>query len=272
MPMTNRVAQKNQDNWDSYSGAYLRFKHNEKFISRILADPARAFEPACWQQLRLRFPDLTGKRVCVPSSGDNYAVIAFALLGAEVTSCDISREQLEAGKQLARRLELDITFQQEDTMALQGLPDNAFDLVYTSNGVHVWLNDLPAMYRNVHRVLKPGGVYVMCDVHPFQRPFGSDFQVVKPYEDVGPFEDETTINYAWRVQDFLNAMAGAGLRIRHMEEMHDQKDYEYPFWLPLEDAVNGVTVDPAEVDRLYDWRQNPSMALPAWMCVVCEKT
>lgn len=267
----NRVVEKNQADWDNYSQAYLRFKHADQFIRRILQDPARAFEPACWEQLRRYVPDLTGKQVCVPSSGDNHAVIALAMLGAQVTSCDISSRQLEAGRHLAERLGLNIHFHKADTMTLQGLPDNAFDLVYTSNGVHVWLNDLPAMYRNIHRVLRGGGVYIMCDVHPFQRPFGSDFKIVKAYENVGPFEDDTTVNFAWRVQDFINAMAGAGLRVLHMEEMHDQKDYEYPFWLPLEDAVNGVKVDPAEVDRLYDWQQNPAMALPAWLCVVCGK-
>lgn len=269
--MGNRIVEKNQANWDSYSAAYLRYKHNEKIIRAIQEDPSWAFEPAAWEQLRRHFPDLHGKRVCVPSSGDNYAVLALALLGAQVTSCDISQEQLTAGQHLATRLGLDIAFVQADTMLLDSIPDGAFDLVYTSNGVHVWLNDLPAMYRNVHRILKDGGVYIMCDVHPFQRPFGENLTVVKPYENVGPFEDEYNVNYAWRVQDFLNAMADAGLRFIHMEEMHDEKDYDYPFWLPLEDAVNGVKVDPAEVDRLYDWQQNPAMALPAWMCVVCRK-
>lgn len=270
--MTDRnIVEKNQANWDSYSAAYLRFKHNEKIIQRIIKDPSWAFEAETWKQLRLRFPDLQGKKVCVPSSGDNYAVLAFALLGAQVTSCDISRKQLAAGKHLAEELGLEITFIQADTMQLAPLPDAAFDLVYTSNGVHVWLNDLPTMYRNVCRVLKPGGVYIMCDVHPFQRPFGENLKVVKPYEAVGPFEDEYCIDFAWRVQDLLNAMADAGLRFEHMEEMHDQKNYEYPFWLPLEDAVNGVTIPPEEVDRLYDWQQNPVMALPQWLCVVCRK-
>lgn len=267
----NRIVKKNQANWDDYSSSYLRYNHAEKMIRRIVDDPSSAFEPAAWEQIRHYVPDLQGKRVCVPSSGDNHAVLALALLGAKVTSCDISQQQLDGAQKVAQRLGLTIDFVQADTMRLDGIPDQAFDFVYTSNGVHVWLNDLPAMYRNVHRILKPSGVYIMCDVHPFQRPFGEGLKVVKPYENVGPFEDEYNVNFAWRVQDFLNAMADAGLRIVHMEEMHDQKDYEYPFWVSLEDVVNGVTVDPAEVDRMYDWRQNPGMALPAWMCVVCRK-
>ncbi|MBQ9944760.1 MAG: class I SAM-dependent methyltransferase [Clostridia bacterium] len=263
---------KNRQNWDDYSPAYLRFKHNEKVLERIRKDPAQAFEKGTWQQIQRCFPDLKGKKVCVPSSGDNHAVFAFAWLGARVTSCDISEKQLAAAKQKAEEMSLDIRFVQADTMEMQGVEDGKYDMVYTSNGVHVWLDDLPKMYRNMHRILKKGGWYIMCDVHPFQRPFGNDFQVVKSYPDVGPFEDEYNITFAWRIQDMMNAMAESGLHFIHMEEMMDEKDYEYPFWLSLEDAVKGVKVDAEDVDRMYDWRQNPAMAIPQWLCVVCRKT
>ena len=267
-----QIVKKNQQNWDDYSDSYLRFKHNEKVLERIRKNPACAFEKGTWQQIQRYVNELKGKKICVPSSGDNHAVFAFALLGADVTSCDISEKQLMAAKALAEKMQLSIRFVQADTMEMQGLEEESFDFVYTSNGVHVWLNDLPKMYRNVHRILKKGGWYIMCDVHPFQRPFGSDFQVVKSYENVGPFEDEYNITFTWRVQDMMNAMADAGLTFAHMEEMQDEKDYEYPFWLSLEDAVNGVKVDPQEVDSMYDWRRNPTMAIPQWLCVVCRKT
>jgi len=45
-------------------------------------------------------------------------------------------------------------FQIADSMALVGIKDAAFDLVYTSNGVHVWISDLCAMYGTFRRVLK----------------------------------------------------------------------------------------------------------------------
>jgi hypothetical protein len=45
--------------------------------------------------------DLEGKRVCVPASGDNTAVFAFHLLGARVTSTDISAEQLKNAQTIA---------------------------------------------------------------------------------------------------------------------------------------------------------------------------
>lgn len=267
----NETVKKNRQNWDDYSEAYLRFKHNEKILERIKSDPSSAFEKGTWQQIKRCMPDMHGKKVCVPSSGDNHAVFAFAMLGARVTSCDISEKQLAAGRQKAKEMGLEISFIQADTMEMQGVGDEEYDLVYTSNGVHVWLNDLPKMYRNMQRILKKGGYYIMCDVHPFQRPFGNDLKVQKSYTDVGPFEDEYNITFTWRIQDIMNAMAQAGLHFEHMEEMMDEKDYAYPFWLSLEDAVKGVKVDKEDVDRMYDWRQNPTMAIPQWLCVVCRK-
>ena len=64
-------------------------------------------------------------------------------------------------------------------MRLPALSDGAFDLVYTSEEVHVWISYLPAMYRHIFRVLKPGGVYVNYEIHPFGRPF--DFSDGRPH-------------------------------------------------------------------------------------------
>ena len=66
---------------------------------------------------------------------------------------------------------LDITYYCSDSMKLEELVDETFDLVYTSNGVHVWIHDLGTMYRNFHRILKENGRYIMFDTHPWSRPF-----------------------------------------------------------------------------------------------------
>ena len=45
--------------------------------------------------------NVRGKTVCVLGSGDNLAVFALAGLGAQVTSVDISQEQLNIAKKRA---------------------------------------------------------------------------------------------------------------------------------------------------------------------------
>jgi len=56
-------------------------------------------------------------------------------------------------------------------MTLEGIADSEYDLVYTSNGVHVWINDLKVMYQSFYRVLREAGYYIYFETHPFIRPF-----------------------------------------------------------------------------------------------------
>lgn len=261
------IVEKNRLDWEEYSSKYMSYNLSDSVLERLKARPESAFDPAVWAMVQMYVPELENKRVCVPSSGDNNAVLALALMDARVTSCDISENQLAAARAAAEKLGVGerVTFQQEDTMRLTGVEDGAYDFVYTSNGVHVWLNDLPSMYQNICRILKPGGVYIMYELHPFQRPFGEGLKVVKPYDMTGPFEDETTVNFAWRIQDIVNAILDSGIRLMHMEEIMPEPDYEHPFFVKNEEIVDGRRVSREEVDEMYDWRKNPVAALPEMM-------
>ena len=267
------IVEKNRQDWEKYSEKYMAFNLSDSVLEHLKARPESAFAPAVWAMLKEYLPELKNQRVCVPSSGDNRAVLAFALMGARVTSCDIAKNQLLAAEKAANKLGLQdrLVFQQEDTMRLAGVPGEAFDLVYTSNGVHVWLNDLPSMYGNIHRILKPGGLYVMYELHPFQRPFGEGLKAVKPYDSTGPFEDETTVNFAWRIQDIVNAMLDAGVRLLHMEEIMPKPDYERPFFVKNEELINGRRPSREEVDEMYNWRKNPAAVLPEMIALAGRK-
>ena len=93
-----------------------------------------------------------------------------------------------------------------NTMTRASVETDTYDLVYTSNGVHVWINDLNAMYENIRRVLKPNGISIMFDIHPLQRPFDEQMKIYKAYDYTGSFEDETSVTFHWRIQDTINAI------------------------------------------------------------------
>ncbi|MDR9854705.1 class I SAM-dependent methyltransferase [Paenibacillus sp. VCA1] len=213
--------EKIKEAWNRWSDTdFAKYRSDER-IAKLIANPESAFHHTTYDMLREMMPDLRGKRVCVPSSGDNHAVFAFHLMGANVTSVDISERQLENGASIARKHGWGIEFICDDTMALSKIPSGEYDLVYTSNGVHVWIHDLGSMYRNIARILKPEGHYLMYDVHPFTRPFGDRtdvITVVKPYDAIGPFGEIPT--YAWRMQDFMNALISSGLNMKRVEEMY----------------------------------------------------
>lgn len=190
-------------------------------------------------------------------------------MGAKVTSCDISEKQLEHSAKIAEKYGWNIEFVCDDTMQLRNLQDDVFDLVYTSNGVHVWISDLYSMYRNVNRILKKNGVYVMFDIHPFMRPFGTSAQqhlkIHKPYDLTGPFGDVPT--YKWRMQDIMNAMISSNLVIRQIEEMYAE---DGTFWID-DSETDIMNIPQQEIAKYCDWNTNPLAALPQWLSIKAMK-
>ena len=243
--------------WNRRSDEY--FKDIQIGLEQIAENAEDAFPVVVWKMISNEFPDLRGKRVLVPSSGDNIAVFGFHLLGAEVTSCDIAERQLANAKKIADSNGWNIEFIQQDSMTLDAVQDGKYDLVYTSNGVHVWINDLPKMYRNFNRVLKPGGSYIMFETHPFGRPFddsGTEIKVRKPYEDTGPFVSGEETTFGWRVMDLFNAVFDSGFNITHMEEFSPGKEeYDNYFYSHHQEAKE-------DGYKKHDWKQNPWAALP----------
>jgi SAM-dependent methyltransferase len=254
--------------WNNVADSWFTEEQRETIIRKIFVNPKSAFHPKTWDVISRNVLALNGMRICVPSSGDNQAVFAFALLGASVTSCDISEKQLEIAETIARHHSLDIEFVCDDTMHLNKIKSNEYDFVYTSNGVHVWINDLKSMYDNIYRILKPKGKYIMYEIHPYTRPFDcteNKLVVKKRYDDIGPFDKGTT--YAWRTQDILNAIVSSKLVFKHLEEIYD--DGFGTFWHNPDEDISKFSED--ELKELFNWRINPVSAIPQWMTIYAEK-
>ena len=155
-------------------------------------------------------------------------------------------------------------------MKLKMVKSNEYDLVYTSNGVHVWIDDLPGMYRNFHRVLKNGGYDIFFDTHPMIRPFDDSrcdvVKIIKLYEDIKRFGDVP--NYLWRTQDIVNAVIESGFHIKHMEEFHSlPDDLDSHNYLKAETKPD----HPNYGKNLFDWKVNPWAALPQCLCLCSQK-
>ncbi len=257
-----------KEHWNSCSDVYYNSGMGD--YDKIIDNPERAFPIALYPVIKKYIGDLRGKKVCVPSSGDNIAAFGFCLLGAKVTSCDLSENQIANARKIADKYKFDVELLCDNTMKLDNIKSGEYDLVYTSNGVHVWIDDLPEMYRNIHRVLKNGGYNIFFETHPMSRPFDNatyEVKIKKPYEDVGPFGEVPTFD--WRTQDLVNAIASAGFTIKEMQEFHSlREDLESHNYLYIRHENesrfkwNGDT---------FDWKVNPWAALPQCLCVCSQK-
>lgn len=264
-----KVNQEIIDKWNKTSDSdwYNSYRTKEA-INAIVQNPASAFHPTTFLMLKEYIGDFKDKKILVLSSGDNHAVFAFCLLGAQVTSADISERQIENAKSIAYKQNWQINFSVDNTMTLETISNDVYDLVYTSNGVFVWIDDLPSMFTNICRVLKDCGLYLFYDIHPFTRPFSDGDPAELPKLIIEKPYDQTDLgnNKHWRVQDLFNAMITSGLKIEHIEEMYPEFG---TYWFESTSGRNGLSDD--ELNKLYDWKTNPRAALPAWLSVCSRK-
>jgi len=117
-------------------------------------------------------PDLTAMLAAAPpgveraldaGSGAGHTALAFATLVAEVVAVDLTEAMLEQGRRLARERGIaNVTFQRGDVERLP-FPDAAFDLVTSRYSAHHYPHPLEAL-REIARVLRPGGTFLLVDV------------------------------------------------------------------------------------------------------------
>lgn len=111
------------------------------------------------------FGELRGKEVlCLASGGGQQAPI-FAAAGAHVVSFDLSDEQLAKDRMVAEREGLAIRCIQGDMVDLAVLAAGSFDLVFHPAS-NVFVPDIAPVWREAHRVLRPGGVLLAGFMNP----------------------------------------------------------------------------------------------------------
>jgi ubiquinone/menaquinone biosynthesis C-methylase UbiE len=112
--------------------------------------------------------NVKGKSVLEIGCGGAQCSIAFAQQGAEVTGVDISEEQLKFAMALAKKNDVQIQFYQGDIKELPQIESYSQDIVFSAFAL-LYVDDLLSCFREVHRVLKDGGVFVFSLDHPFSR-------------------------------------------------------------------------------------------------------
>jgi 2-polyprenyl-3-methyl-5-hydroxy-6-metoxy-1,4-benzoquinol methylase len=139
--------------------------------------------------------DVQGQRVLDAGCGAGYFCRLLAKRGAIVTGVDLSSSFLEMARQ--RAPELAITYHQGSVSHMPFLAEASFDAA-VSVCVLQDVRDYLGMIREVHRVLRPGGVLALATMHPcFSTPPGNGWER-QPADTVRP-EDRLY----WRVGDYF---------------------------------------------------------------------
>lgn len=134
--------------------------------------------------------DISGKQVLCLASGGGQQSAVFGLLDAHVTVLDICAGQLEGDETAAQHYRFPIWTIQGDMADLSVFADGTFDLVYQPISI-TFTPDIRLVYREVHRVLKPEGRYVVHHCNPATYPVtfaggdngwdGKGYRICEPY-------------------------------------------------------------------------------------------
>ncbi|WFR68381.1 class I SAM-dependent methyltransferase [Curtobacterium flaccumfaciens] len=137
---------------------------------------------------------------------------------------------------LSGRLGLDVTWVETDVLDARAAVVGDFDVVYTSIGTICWLDDLDRWAAQVAALLRPGGVFFIRDGHPalYALDESADELVTRyryfsdgtaqQWDDAGTYAGDGTVantrTYEWPhpLSEIVNALLGAGLRLRRLDE------------------------------------------------------
>lgn len=229
----NDMHEANRRNWDAVSADWAKRMDERGVWRRCTREPGLALDMRELHWLG----DVAGKRIAVLGSGDNLVVLTLAGMGARVTSVDISENQLAVARQRAAELGLVVEFVRSDVSDMSDLSDSSFDLLYTGGHIAIWVSDLRKFYREATRILKPGGLLIVSEYHPFRRLWKATkdrLDLESDYFHRGPYSYDApggqTHEFRWTMGDYIGAVLAAGCELLAVEEFGcgSDGDWEVP--------------------------------------------
>lgn len=171
--------------------------------------------------------NVRGKRALDIGCGEGRFSRLLAGLGAEVTGIDLTEPLIERARSLAVGGD---SYVMGDAETLNGIADESFDLA-VSYIVLVDLLDYRASIEAAYRVLKPGGRFIVCNVHPMRSavPYGwvnlagrKLFYAVDDYWDEGPRDfpwwDKNFVNMHRTLSSYVKAFLDTGFVLEGLDE------------------------------------------------------
>lgn len=173
--------------------------------------------------------DVAGRRVLDIGCGEGRFCRLLAGLGADVTGVDLTEGLIEKALQLASGGETYLVGNAEE---LADIDDESFDIA-VSYIVLVDLDDYRASITASRRVLKPGGRFIVCNIHPMRSASSNFTGWIRDYErklfypldnytEEGPREfhwwGKTFINMHRTLSSYVAAFLGAGFLLEGLRE------------------------------------------------------
>jgi SAM-dependent methyltransferase len=261
------VLDHNRRAWDER--VHAKKRHTSVATEEDFKNPLLALDRLGW----LPHP-LAEKRVLCLASGGGRQAPLFAALGAKVTVVDISPAMLEQDRRVAAERHFQIETVETSMDNLSMLGEASFDVCVQPVST-CYVPDINKVYREIARVLAPGGLYMSKHKQPINlqaslRPGAMGYSLIEPYYANGPLtpcepsvhREAGTLEFLHRWGDLLGGLCRAGFAIEDvMEPRYTEKDAK-----PGEFGHRSAFVPPYiefKARRLdTPWQQGPKIWVP----------
>ncbi len=221
--MSTPAHEHNRRAWDEMVDQRQRFTRPAKDAQFV--DPLSQVDPLGWLG-----GDVRGQRLlCLGAGGGKHGPI-YASAGALVTVVDISPAMLALDREVAAERGLSFRTVEASMDDLAMFAVGEFDLIIHPVST-CYVPDVIAVYREVARVLRPGGLYISQHKSPTSlqadvAPAARGYELLEPYYRTGPLppvigsrhREEGTLEFLHRWEELLGGMCRAGLLIEDFVE------------------------------------------------------
>lgn len=234
----------NEQAWNqsAYDAWVSRYGTPEEAADYIKKDPAARLAP-----LNEHIGDLRGKKVVNLLGSHGSKAVAMALLGAQATVVDISRENAAYANDLAAAAGVTIHYVVSDVLELPSDElTGDYDLVLMELGILHYFIDLKPLAEIIARLLGPGGRLVLHDFHPISTKLitskgkkhkvtGNYFDTALEFAEVAfskhlPEEKQRELTKVrhrkWTLGEIVTAVASSGLYISRLDEEPNTKVHD----------------------------------------------
>ncbi|MGI5270615.1 class I SAM-dependent methyltransferase [Nonomuraea sp. CA-218870] len=165
--------------------------------------------------------------------------------GARVAAFDLSRGQLLHARRINEETGVRVPVVQADAEALP-FASESFDVACSAFGALPFVADAAAVFREVRRVLRPGGRFVFSVSHPIRWAFPDDpgprgLTSDRSYFDRTPYEERdehgelSYVEHHRTMGDWVSLLAASGLAVTGLVEPEWPQEHERVWggWSPL---------------------------------------
>ncbi len=234
----------NREWWNTISRRY-QADHQRELEDDVLWGPSMPSE----RELRVLGSSVRGKDVLELCCGGGQSAVHLAEQGARMVGVDFSSAQLDHARAFARRKGVRVRFIESSVEDLSALPDRSFDLAFSAYALG-FVENLHGVFREVHRVLRPGGAFAFSWQSPIYAITETNtLAIIRSYFDRSPMvyreKEGVETDFHRTYGDWHHALTDAGLVVEEIlepEPLAQENTYADGFPLAKIRMIPGTTI------------------------------